>query len=175
MVGKLLVELKAKYTDLNKAREILKEINAKFIGRYHQVDTYYLIGEKRLKLRNVDDKEYFLVYYERPNLASIKQSKIILAKILDGIELNEILEGILGIKVIVDKIREIYEYKGVRIHLDSVKYLGNFIEFEKPTTKNKIVNDRKLLEDLMLTFRITRDDLIGKSYSDLLLDHLTKS
>lgn len=175
MASKLLIELKVKYPNLDNAREILKKVGAKFLGKYHQTDIYYLVGEKRLKLRSVNGREYYLVYYERPNVADIKQSKVILTQVLNGEEMNNILESILGIKVIVDKIREIYEYRGVRIHLDSVKHLGSFIEFEKVTTKDQLVSDRRILKDLMSMFKIKVNDLADRSYSDMLMDILRKS
>jgi adenylate cyclase, class 2 len=45
-------------------------------------------------------------------------------------ELRAALSSALGIKVVVAKKRSLFLWNEVRIHLDEVKGLGNFIEFE---------------------------------------------
>ena len=46
---KKLLEIKARYDDLNIARKILSKINAEKIGVYHQIDTYFNVDIGRLK------------------------------------------------------------------------------------------------------------------------------
>lgn len=166
---KLLIELKAKYGDLEKAREILRKLKAEYIGTFHQIDTYFIVDNKRLKLRAINNKKFILVYYERPNIPSIKESKVILHEVYDKDSLIEILSRLFGIKVVVDKIREIYRYKGVQVHLDIVDKLGTYIEFEKETNTYEYERDKKLLETLLRLFGINKNDVVSGSYSDILL------
>jgi len=74
-------------------------------------------------------------------------------------------------KIVLDKTREIYQYQGTRTHLDTVKNLGTFIEFERRTegTPGAASKDRETFEDLMKTLGINTKDLIESSYSDLLI------
>jgi adenylate cyclase class IV len=52
-----------------------------------------------------------------------------------------------------------------------VQDLGNFIEFERKTESSTeaIKNNVKVLEDLMIEFKIDKEKLIKGSYSDLLM------
>src|SRR5881296_3516980 len=73
-----LVELKARYEDLGKARALLA--GSERLGTFRQVDTYFSTGERRLKVRSVEgQREGQLVYYERPDEGGVKESRVLLA------------------------------------------------------------------------------------------------
>ncbi len=168
---KTLVEIKAKCKNLDRVRRKLKKVGAEFVGVFHQIDTYFVVGEKRLKLREIEgEKTAKLIYYLRENIRGPKVSNILIVGTTEGDELKKILNDVLGIKVVVDKKREIYKYKGVQIHLDEVKNLGSFIEFEMRIPKGAEARGRKYLKNLMNELEIVEKDLITGSYSDLLLE-----
>jgi predicted adenylyl cyclase CyaB len=162
-----LVELKARYEDLGKARALLA--GAEHVTTVRQVDTYFSLGEQRLKLRSVvDAKEGQLVYYERPDVGGVKESRVLLASIPDAQAVREILARVLPVKAEVRKTREIYRFQGVQVHLDAVRGLGKFIEFEKVlAAESDREAGRKQLESLRTYFQIPDDDLMASSYSDL--------
>src|SRR2546421_178957 len=115
-----LVELKARYEDLGKARALLA--GAEHAATVRQVDTYFSLGERRLKLRSVvGAKEGQLVYYERPDVGGVKESRVLLASIPDAPAVREILSRVLPVKAEVRKTREIYRFQGVQVHLDTVR------------------------------------------------------
>src|SRR2546428_8608836 len=117
--AKHLVELKARYEDLGKARALLS--GAESLGRFVQVDTYFSLGERRLKLRAVDGaKEGQLVCYERPDTSGVKESRVLLASVPDAATVREILLQVLPMKAEVRKTREVYRLQGVQVHLDVV-------------------------------------------------------
>ncbi len=165
---KHLVELKARYEDLGKARALLA--GAEHVGTFRQVDTYFSLGERRLKLRSVGgQKEGQLVYYERPDEGGVKESRVLLAPLPDAATVLEILSRVFPVQAVVRKTREIYRYQGVQIHLDDVKGLGKFIEFERVLgDESERVEGRKTLETLRGYFQIPEEDLMATSYSDLL-------
>ena len=168
---KTLVELKAKIDNIDKVREKILKLNAEFIGKFHQIDTYFNVPKGRLKLREVEGKPYAqLIYYERENIAAPKKSEVFILEISNPEEFKEKTKKILGVKSIVDKVREVYVYRETKIHLDSVKRLGYFIEFEKETSDLEIENCRKFLEKLMEKLKIKRENLIELSYGELILN-----
>ncbi len=168
---KTLVELKAKIDNIDKVREKILKLNAKFIGKFRQIDTYFNVPKGRLKLREVEGKPHAqLIYYERENIATPKKSEVFILEISNPEEFKEKTEKILGIKSVVDKVREVYVYRETKIHLDSVKRLGYFIEFEKETSDLEIENCRKFLEKLMEKLKIKRENLIELSYGELILN-----
>ncbi len=163
-----LVELKARYEDLGKARALLA--GAEHVATVRQVDTYFSLGDQRLKLRSVvGAKEGQLVYYERPDVGGVKESRVLLASIPDAPAVREILSRVLPVKAEVRKTREIFRFQGVQVHLDTVRGLGKFIEFEKVLAGESDRDaGRKQLESLRAYFQIPDDDLMASSYSDLL-------
>lgn len=75
----------------------------------------------------------------------------------------------LGITVVVSKERRLFFSKGVRIHLDRVDRLGNFIEFEGLAADGEdIKHFEDPLTDLRQAFGVRDEDLVGGSYSDQL-------
>lgn len=165
--SKHLIELKARYEDLGKARALLR--GAEHVGAFRQVDTYFSVGERRLKLRSVEgEKAGQLVYYERPDLGGVKESRVLLADLPDGAAVLDILRRAFPVQAEVRKTREIYRLEGVQIHLDTVQGLGKFIEFEKAVSGvAEQEAGRKQLESLIRYFQIDAEDLMASSYSDL--------
>jgi len=166
--AKHLVELKARYEDLGKARALLSGTIS--LGTFVQLDTYFSLGERRLKLRSIDGtKEGQLIYYERPDVGGVKESRVLLAPVPDAKAVLEILSQVFPVKAEVRKTREIYRFQGVQVHLDTVKGLGKFLEFEKVLADESERDEgRKHLEALQRYFQIPDEDLMASSYSDFL-------
>ena len=166
--SKHLVELKARYEDLGKARALLS--GAEPVGTFRQTDTYFSLGERRLKLRAFEGrKEGQLVYYERPDRGGVKDSLVLLADLPDAAAVLDILRRAFPVLAEVRKTREVYRLEGVQVHLDVVAGLGRFIEFEKVVSgEAEETAGRAQLESLARYFQIAADDLLASSYSDLL-------
>jgi len=163
-------EIKARCSNHDYIRKILKENHLKFIGVDNQIDTYFKVSNGRLKLRE-GNIENLLIYYERENKAGPKQSNVILMPtVLKGDVLKEILTKSLDVLVVVNKKREIYSMNNVKFHLDKVLDLGNFVEIEA-SGRNESFG--MILEEqckrYMELFKIKESDLIVGSYSDMML------
>jgi adenylate cyclase, class 2 len=169
-MGHLNVEIKARCSDHNKVREILKFKSAEFKGTDHQIDTYFKVNSGRLKLRE-GDIENFLIYYDRENKDGPKESKVILFKNDPNSNLKNILLNANEVLVVVDKKREIYFIDNVKFHIDIVENLGSFVEIEAIDNDAVIGKDRLYLQcqEYMKLLGILDGDLISCSYSDLLL------
>ncbi len=164
------IEIKAKSNNQDEIREILKSKNANFKGVDHQIDTYFKVNNGRLKLRE-GKIENHLIHYQRENKEGPKQSDVTLFKSDPKSSLKEILTKSLGVLVVVDKKREIYFIDNVKFHIDIVEDLGTFVEIEAIDNDGTFGKD-KLLEQCQFfldLFKISQEDLISVSYSDLLL------
>ncbi|RLI04991.1 adenylate cyclase [Candidatus Bathyarchaeota archaeon] len=169
---KINLEIKAKVEDLKKVEQTAKKLGARKIGVLKQKDTYFKTLRGRLKLREVEGLEKAqLIYYERENIAKPKKSNLFIIETSDPKLLKKVLGKALGIKVVVEKVRKIYNYKGTKIHLDKVKGLGTYLEFEKPiiNIKKESRKAHETLRFLMEKFGVRNKDLQKGSYSDLLL------
>jgi predicted adenylyl cyclase CyaB len=121
-----------------------------------------------LKLRE-EPEAATLIAYERPDLAGDKESRYRLVEVPDPTALRDALAAAIGITVVVTKSRRLFLHEGVRIHLDRVEDLGDFIEFEAIAADGK---DPAHFTDLLASLReplgIRDADLLRGSYSDLL-------
>ncbi len=166
-----MIELKARVGDQDFLRKKLSALGAQYVGAFRQTDLYFKVPEGRLKLREVeDDRTAELIYYERENIPGPKRDTAFIIKIKEPEDLKKILKKILTPLTVIEKVREIYQYQGTQIHLDTVKKLGKFVEFERKTSDDpKVVEkDRQLLEKLMIKLEIDPSNLEILSYSDLL-------
>lgn len=122
-----------------------------------------------MKLREEPDAGAYLIAYERPDLSGHKESRYWLIEVREPVELREALASALGITVVVSKVRRLFIFEGVRIHLDRVDGLGDFIEFEGVATDGGDPDCfADLLDDLRRSFGLRDEDLLRESYSDLL-------
>ncbi len=171
------MELKAQVDDLDFLRKKLNELKAHHIGTFRQIDVYFETPIGRLKLRETEgDHGTKLVYYERENVAGPKRSKVFLLKIVEPVHFKRLLEKTLKTITTVEKTREIYRLqifgdkisRMVKVHLDSVKGLGSFLEFEMETTPKGFIEDRLALLSLMKKLGTKEEDLETLSYCDLI-------
>ena len=166
------IEIKARIEDPDQIRELVKELDHTFVGLDHQVDTYFKTTNGRFKLRESSLSGPYLIFYLRNNISGPKSSVYQKLPVADAKGLKDLLKEMQGIHTIIEKKREIYLYENVRIHLDEVKELGNFLEFEAVMDEkysNKEVVTGKV-KYLMEKLGVKNEDLIGESYENILLE-----
>lgn len=166
------VEMKARTSDAAKIRNWLLAEGAEFKGIDRQVDTYFQSREGRLKLRegNIENN---LIYYDRGNESGPKQSDFTLMAVTEPGPLKSILASAMGIKVVVAKKREIYFIANVKFHIDELEGLGNFVEIEASNKTHAVALEElhRQCRHYMDAFEIREEDLIDRSYSDMLLEN----
>jgi len=169
-MAKLNIEIKAKCPDPGFIRKYLQKNSGEFKGTDHQTDTYFNVPNGRLKLRegNIENN---LIYYERSDQTGAKESNFQLVSVRDANGLKEMLAKCLGIKIIVEKKREIYFIGNVKFHIDEVAGLGSFAEIEASNLYADISKKelQKQCEFYLQEFGIEEEDLISVSYSDMLI------
>jgi len=167
----LNVEIKAVCGDHDRIRSILLDRGADFRGADRQKDTYFKCARGRLKLRE-GNIENSLIHYMRENSSGPKDSNVVLYHPEPGPSLRELLSAALGVLVTVEKVREIYFIDNVKFHIDTVPYLGKFVEIEAIDETGNIGRE-KLLEqcrEYIGLLGISDGDMIDRSYSDMLLE-----
>ncbi|HEX3657478.1 MAG TPA: class IV adenylate cyclase [Pirellulales bacterium] len=163
------IELKARLGSLAAARQVAAQVATEHLGVQRQVDTYFVSRHGRLKLREIDGGQAQLVWYERPDQPSAKLSNYVLVPVDSPALLKAALAGACGMRVVVDKRREIFLADNVRIHLDQVVGLGDFLEFEAVLGPGITPLDgQRQVDALAQRFGITGEMLIHASYADLL-------
>ena len=164
------IEIKARIDNLDAVRDRVIKIKHEFLGCDHQVDTYFKTERGRMKLRESSLSGSYLIMYLRNDLSGPKRSVYQTLAVENAQGVKDLLSHLLGIHTVVEKEREIYLCENVRIHLDRVKDLGIFLEFEA------VLNDqypnrkaeKKKVYWLMETLGITENNLISTSYENLM-------
>jgi predicted adenylyl cyclase CyaB len=164
-------EFKAKVDELEKYENKLLTLNPIFKGLDHQIDTYFNTAHGRLKLRE-GNIENSLINYDRENISGSKESQIILYQHEPNVALKNILTKQFGVKIIVDKKRKIYFIDNVKFHFDVVLNLGTFIEVEAIDNYNEFAIEvlKNQCDKYFNFFELTEQNIIDKSYSDLIID-----
>jgi predicted adenylyl cyclase CyaB len=163
------IELKARVNSLEDVRAICRDFAA-FSDRERQTDTYFACRNGRLKLRERESQPAQLVAYARSDAATPRASDYWLVPVAEPPLLKAALTAALGLLVVVEKEREVFLYRNVRIHLDRVVGLGDFLELEAVLSADDDDEDAvRLVADLAQRLKIDPDDRVECSYSDLLL------
>lgn len=140
------------------------------------VDTYFRVASGRLKLREIqqaDGATAELIAYHRPDHAGTRWSTYDRVTIVPG-EVRALKRGLLatlGELITVAKSREIGIIGHSRIHFDTVRNLGTFLEIETVVADQDPATAAVEMAALVARLRLAELPPIGESYSDLLLAH----
>jgi predicted adenylyl cyclase CyaB len=163
------IELKARHPDLDGAREAARSLGAVAGGILEQTDTYFHVSRGRLKLRQFGSGAMAeLIWYSRENSIAFRASDYIVTPIPDAPTALAALTAALSVRGVVRKRRELWMLANIRIHLDQVRDLGNFVEFEAVMGPADDEGEaRDALRSLCEAMRILESDRVAVSYSDL--------
>lgn len=135
-----------------------------------QVDTYFLLGETKIKIREEKMASELIVYFRKIKKGS-RESRYYRIPLTSHsfFVVRSALSFIFGVKVKVVKKRDLYIYKNTRIHIDTVNDLGNFVELEtvcKDPRGDKKYHDEH--EEVKKKLSLDGYKTIAGSYSGLL-------
>jgi len=167
------IELKARLRDRERAVRVCDLLGATYQGDIHQVDTYFRVPQGRLKLRESDPGEDYLVFYQRPDVAGPKGCDYRIETVNRAV--RPLLTAALGELAVVEKTRSLFLWENVRIHLDEVRELGRFMEFEAVLSDKHAEGEGfARLAYLQAQFALAPEDLIETSYLEMILrQHVT--
>ena len=167
-------EIKYKIRDRKTIEDKLSKLRFKFVKNKHQKDYYFspphksFAGTRKyyLRLRCQENENFFAYHVAKDNLTTEE----IEVKINNCKPLLNILE-LLDFKLdcVVNKDRVVYVKDNIKVVLDSVENLGDFIEIEYLGKFTDSIRDR--FSYLVNEFQLRKGDLIsGVGYPDLLME-----
>jgi homotetrameric cytidine deaminase len=161
------IELKASDPDPERSLAVVLGLGARDRGILHQRDTYFRVNSGRLKLREEHPGGATLVQYDRVDADEARESRYRLVPVENPAALCAALEASLGTLAIVEKDRHLLLWQSVRIHLDRVKGLGNFVELEGvATTDADLADELDRVTRLTEALEIAPERVLRNSYSD---------
>ena len=110
-----------------------------------------------------------LIFYNRKNASGLKLSEYYISKKDEPSKLLKVLEKSHGIVGIIKKTRKFFLIGRVRIHIDNIENLGDFIEFEVVLSEDEDISEGVAeIQKLIGQFGINNDSLIDCAYVDLI-------
>lgn len=180
------IEFKAHLTcSTESLRQILCTLQGRYVWTRCQRDVFFQTRSGRLKLREEFEQGESvaaqLIPYLREDVNTARQSCYTVVPLPDGQATCQLLEEILGLRGIVEKERELWLLfdDTVRVHIDTVKGLGLFVEVEAVIGMNphpdeadsaptSAAEQKQRAEFLMQALNIRQADLCAKAYIDML-------
>ncbi|MEZ4381990.1 MAG: class IV adenylate cyclase [Nannocystaceae bacterium] len=165
------LEIKARLRDRTRARAAAIELGARPSRVEAQRDTFFCAAKGRLKLREIAGESAWLIGYDRGDRTAARISSYTLVEIADPQGLTEALAATVGIRGQVIKEREILLWRNVRIHLDAVQGLGDYLEYEavlSDAAGEDEASSARSLARLCATMGIADEDRVAVAYADLL-------
>jgi homotetrameric cytidine deaminase len=167
------IEIKARDREPGRTLELALKLGAEDRGEISQRDTYFARARGRLKLREQEPGEDELIQYLRSDEREARTSEYRRVPAGAAEALREALDAAYGTLVVVEKRRRLLLHDGVRIHLDEVEGLGSYMELEAVASDDgaaDLEQEHAKVARLRAQLEIADEALIGRSYSDLLLD-----
>ena len=163
------LEIKAIDADPPATLQAALAFGAEDQGWLHQRDTYFHAVQGRLKLREAPPAPAELISYARAELSGPKVSLYRVVPVADHLALIDALTDSLGVHVVVEKARRLLRWRNVRIHLDRVEGLGDFVELEAvAASPGGLEVERDRVEELRAVLGIADEQLIAHGYADLI-------
>jgi adenylate cyclase len=161
------VEIKASVRDkkalLSKARRLWGAPK-----RLDQKDLFFPCPVGRLKLRLQKPGPSYLIAYSRPDARGPKTSRYTTAVAPEPEALAACLRAALGAGRVVVKTRLLFMAGRTRVHVDSVRGLGDFLELEVVLRRGEgAAAGRAQALRLMGLLGVRPDDLLEGAYADL--------
>jgi adenylate cyclase class IV len=163
------IELKARDPDPCASLEVCRALGAADHGEIRQCDTYFNVTSGGLKLREESPGRPHLIQFVRANEPQQRESQYRIIEVNNGSVLRAALTETIGIRQVVEKRRRLLLWRDVRIHLDRVEQLGDFIELEAVApAASDLTDEHRLIEELRAALSITDDRLVSLGYAALL-------
>ncbi len=162
----LNLELKVKIKSFEKTKKLLNNINADFVKKLNQKDIYYKIKGGLLKLR-IENGRQSIIKYLRDEKGKDRFSNYEFLNFDSG-DAEKFFKSVFNIEAVVQKKRLLYMFDNTRIHIDTVKGLGNFLELETLVLRGK--NDaKKRFAYIKNVLELEELPELKKSYRDLII------
>ena len=165
------IEIKAELSEqqfrdtVTKAKSVAGEL----VEELYQKDTFFLVPQNRLKLRQFPDGSAELIAYSRSDSVDPIASNYFRTPIGSPEELVEGLSLTLGVRGVVEKKRLLFLKEQTRIHLDEVTGLGFYLELEVVLAEGESEEyGIQIADDLMGELGIDSSQLVSHAYIDLI-------
>jgi adenylate cyclase class IV len=152
------------------ALRVTHKLASHFRETLHQTDTYFRAQAGRLKLREFGDGSAQLIGYARADTVGDRTSVYHIADVPEPAAMTAALSCALGVDVCVVKVRQLFlPQPHIRIHVDAVHELGDFLEIEVIATEGG--DQAADMAHWRRELGLDAFQAVGVGYRELLLTH----
>lgn len=166
------IEIKVAIEDRPHMERLIRGLCGDAATVLEQVDTYFGVKGKRLKLREEKGRDRAdLISYSRLDSTVSRMSEYSIEHLTkaQAKRKKEELEKEFSVLVVVKKKRTLSFFGHTRIHLDRVVGLGDFLELETVIADQKVSEAKKEHQRVIQSLGLDSCEKVPVSYSDLLL------
>ena len=161
------VEAKFPLPDAAAARRRAEALGFEYIGTLLQHDTFFVVSNGKLKLREQPDGAW-LIHYQRHHEKGLELSHYEMAAVSEPLKLRELLSAALGVLAKVRKRRTLLRRANIRLHLDHVDHHGDFGEIEAVLDEGEDPDNCRIqITAILAALQIPSEQLIDVSYFEL--------
>ncbi len=154
------IEIKARCQNPERIKEILKTVDAKYQGCNNETDSYLKNNGHILKLRESGNVVTIFKYTEATTTNRLYRQ-------VSNSLMKDLLIKTCGLDKVITKHREIYIIDNVKINIDCVEGLGNFVEIEAESDDENRDTTLQLCKFYLSLMGIKQRDIIPFSYGDI--------
>ncbi len=172
-------EVKIPVKELENLRNKLVSMGARKLGIFKQVDLYFQhpcrdfkLTDEVLRVRMQNGRT--LLTYKGPRMKGKSKSRLeIQVEVSDQNKIISILKS-LGFKLSYElrKVRELWEIGEVKIGLDTVDRLGNYVELE--VISNDINEANRKIDEIISKLGLDAGKVTAKTYVELIFEKMGK-
>ena len=172
------IEIKAVLEDRTGVENAIKQHANYGPETLRQRDVFYRADSGRLKMRSINNADYELIQYNRPDQIEpgLTDCHIFrFSKKERADQMHMVLERSNGVLGIVEKERTLYLIGQTRVHLDRVKGLGHYLELEVVLRENQSLEEgREIANELLDALNISSSCLRKRAYLDYLMEQKSR-
>lgn len=162
------LEIKVRLDNRDRLRDLIKRKKGNTLQELNQIDTYFQVPRGRLKFREIAGSSCELIAYQRADEKKVRPSTYTIVPECSPL-LKDVLSESLGTLAVVKKNRLLFLWNNIRVHLDRVDGLGDFLELEGVLSDSQTTEKtEKRMTQLMTAFEIGPEAIEPKSYLDLI-------
>lgn len=162
------LEAKFRLADLAAAEAAAAALGYVDRGTLIQRDTFFIVAEGKLKLREETGIGARLIGYSRREVDGLQLSQYKLHPVANAGEMRQLLSDTLGVLAEVRKRRRLWLHGSVRLHLDQVEGLGDFGEIEAVVGGGETAEHyRGFVDRTLAALGVAHAQLIEGSYFEL--------
>jgi len=164
------IELKVAVDRFDGIVNALKKMGGEHKDTLHQIDTYYNAKSGRIKIREINNRHFELIAYNRPDRANSKISDYKITPLeKEHLESRKAaLAKTLGERSVVEKKRDLWILRNTRIHFDKVNHLGMFLELETVVKGPDMNIFKKEHEEIIEQLNLSKYKKYKQSYGELI-------